>query len=940
MATDAGADAAAATAPAPTPAAGAAACLAALRALAPRPTFFRLHFAYFLALVLGGGGVLWALEGGGAGYVDCAFMAASAACVTGFIVLDPSALCLGSQLTLLGLMAAGATSTLSVVPVLLRRRHFAAAAAAAVRRRRRRRRVRRARGGDDGEGDDDDGGAPGDGDKRRSRRVADADADADDDVDAAARRLLAASPEYAALGAVLAATAAYTLCVVGAVTLALGVYTSLHPPPAMVTAGVHPWYFAVFHAVAAFANAGLSLLPDNMIPLRGTPGVLLPMAAACLAGTTCLPLGMRGLFLAADAWTRGGHAGVRFALAKPRRVYTHMFRPGPTRLLGYTFAAFLLLEWVLFLGLDWGLPFMAGDAPGTRVLMGFFQSVSTRTAGFNTLDVSQAAAGMQVVFAVLMYVAVYPISLTVRSTTTSATAAATTSESPATASPPPPLWLFPLPVDDASAHGGGFAPRPPPPSASDDGGADTAAAAAAPADDAPLTLDDIAAGTATTTGGPAPAQQLPDAGAVDTPRSPAQTQPLVVVNDAAARGAAARYHTAHYRSPSGSFSGDASTLSAPPRACTRGPPVSLAQLFRPHKPPPQPLDGVSSPARHPRPPPRPSSSSSSSSVVLTAGGAEAAGAFAQPPLRPRGGSGVGDVDGDAPDPHAHGSHHHHHGSLSWSVVRQSSWRTARAMWALHGGGGGGGGSRIEGDAGVGGSGGGLDGGHTDGPPADAAGAAAAAAAEAAPAAMSPERYFAAQVRGMLVRDVPLLALATLAIAIAEQPALAPLGAPLSAGETLLVVPPGPHYSLWGVVFELVSECSRVGGGGWGGSGARRGRGASGTMPRRLTFALFHRAPSSSSFAAGVCVRHGGAVAGLPGQHLLPVGGVWHLQQAGGDCRDAAGPPPRATAGHRPVRAAAARAAAAGHAAAGVLGERGRVAPAWQGTRQAVSAAPR
>ncbi len=78
-----------------------------------------------------------------------------------------------------------------------------------------------------------------------------------------------------------------------------------------------------------------------------------------------------------------------------------------------------VIQWVFFLGLEWHGPILADFTDGEKVLNGFFQSISTRTAGFNSVDLSLSHPAMNVLYLGMMYLAVYPVTAFIRSSAAS-----------------------------------------------------------------------------------------------------------------------------------------------------------------------------------------------------------------------------------------------------------------------------------------------------------------------------------------------------------------------------------------------------------------------------------------------------------------------------------------------------------------------------------------
>ncbi|KAG8932609.1 low affinity potassium transporter [Tulasnella sp. 418] len=76
----------------------------------------------------------------------------------------------------------------------------------------------------------------------------------------------------------------------------------------------------------------------------------------------------------------------------------------------------ILTDWLAFLVLDIGSPDFESIPLNTRVAIGLLQASAVRAAGFATVSLSALAPAVKVLYVVMMYVAVYPVALSVRST--------------------------------------------------------------------------------------------------------------------------------------------------------------------------------------------------------------------------------------------------------------------------------------------------------------------------------------------------------------------------------------------------------------------------------------------------------------------------------------------------------------------------------------------
>ena len=133
------------------------------------------------------------------------------------------------------------------------------------------------------------------------------------------------------------------------------------------TLGQALWH-GVFHSVSSFNNAGFALYSDSLIGFAADPWICLPIACAVIIGGLGFP--------------------VLFELRRRYRTPVHWSMNTKLVLAG---TAVLLAGGTIFLtAVEWANPATLGALhPADRVLAGFFQSVITRTAGFNSIDIAQ-----------------------------------------------------------------------------------------------------------------------------------------------------------------------------------------------------------------------------------------------------------------------------------------------------------------------------------------------------------------------------------------------------------------------------------------------------------------------------------------------------------------------------------------------------------------------
>ncbi len=143
----------------------------------------------------------------------------------------------------------------------------------------------------------------------------------------------------------------------------------------------------LFHAVSAFNNAGFALWSDNLMSWRGDVVVNLVITALIIAGGL-------GFFVWTELLTRRRSAV---------KLSVH------TRLVVAATLALLAGGTLLLLALEWNNPRTLAALPlGEKVLAAWFQSVTTRTAGFNTIDIGALTVPSLFVMMGLMFIGASP----------------------------------------------------------------------------------------------------------------------------------------------------------------------------------------------------------------------------------------------------------------------------------------------------------------------------------------------------------------------------------------------------------------------------------------------------------------------------------------------------------------------------------------------------
>lgn len=146
-------------------------------------------------------------------------------------------------------------------------------------------------------------------------------------------------------------------------------------------------YMSVFHSISSFCNAGFSLFPDSFMGFRTDPVLNLTVM-------TLIILGGLGFTVLLDL-------GQLFIRKKPRKFTLH------TRLVLVTTAALIVLGAVCIFFFElWGP--LEHLTLKEKIFGSVFQSVTARTAGFNTLPVGSMTTASLYLLVNLMFIGASP----------------------------------------------------------------------------------------------------------------------------------------------------------------------------------------------------------------------------------------------------------------------------------------------------------------------------------------------------------------------------------------------------------------------------------------------------------------------------------------------------------------------------------------------------
>jgi len=188
--------------------------------------------------------------------------------------------------------------------------------------------------------------------------------------------------------------------------------------------GDKPW----FHSHSRFNGRDsapykiLTAVPNRVcsqVSFRDATWPMVLMTFLALAGYNFHPILLRGII-----WTahKAGPAHMRdslkFLLDHPRRCYTLLFPNNVTWVLFGILVILNVVDVLLIILLDLDNEEVRSLSPGPRVLAAAFQAASARHTGTSTFDLADVNPAVQFSLVTMMYIAVFPIAMIVRSSNT------------------------------------------------------------------------------------------------------------------------------------------------------------------------------------------------------------------------------------------------------------------------------------------------------------------------------------------------------------------------------------------------------------------------------------------------------------------------------------------------------------------------------------------
>ncbi|KAJ6103334.1 hypothetical protein N7486_005761 [Penicillium sp. IBT 16267x] len=176
-------------------------------------------------------------------------------------------------------------------------------------------------------------------------------------------------------------------------------------------------WWGFYSAQSMVDNLGFTLTPDSMIFFQDATFPLIVMSFLAFAGNTCYPCLLRliiWIMYKLCPENSSMKETLSFLLDHPRRCFTLLFPSRPTWILFGILFVLNTIDVIFIIVLDLHNPAVNNLAAGPRVLAAIFQAAMARHTGAATFNLANVNPAVQFSLVIMMYIAVYPIAISVR----------------------------------------------------------------------------------------------------------------------------------------------------------------------------------------------------------------------------------------------------------------------------------------------------------------------------------------------------------------------------------------------------------------------------------------------------------------------------------------------------------------------------------------------
>lgn len=196
----------------------------------------------------------------------------------------------------------------------------------------------------------------------------------------------------------------YTTLIEGTAAVIMGAHLQWQVKPELYN-NLNPWWWALFHSVSAFNNAGFGLQDNNIVNFATDPTISLTIAFLIILGGIGYPVLIAVHVFLRKQLVRKNDKEQRNLLLALRAVAAS----GVQVRIALIGTVILLMLGTIFPLLEASNRTMLSHYTlPQQLLITFFQSASTRTAGFNSIDIGSMGVATLLLYIAFMFIGTNP----------------------------------------------------------------------------------------------------------------------------------------------------------------------------------------------------------------------------------------------------------------------------------------------------------------------------------------------------------------------------------------------------------------------------------------------------------------------------------------------------------------------------------------------------
>lgn len=190
--------------------------------------------------------------------------------------------------------------------------------------------------------------------------------------------------------------------VFGSSSIAVYILSSPTAKLVLKNKGIRIVTFSVFVTASSFTNCGFIPTNENMVVFKKNTGLLLILIPQLLVGSSLYPLCLLLVILVLDRVTKRPEFGYILKNYKKLGYNSHLMSKRRSCFLGATVLGFIVIQFTVFVAMEWNSGVMDGLNWYEKVVVSMFQVLNTRHSGESVFDLSIVSPAVLVLFVVMM----------------------------------------------------------------------------------------------------------------------------------------------------------------------------------------------------------------------------------------------------------------------------------------------------------------------------------------------------------------------------------------------------------------------------------------------------------------------------------------------------------------------------------------------------------